>query len=288
MQLFLSITALRSIIYCTTLFVSLVVCLPNTAGAAEAYRLGPGDLLAVIVHGVIGEFGRAPIHFPKDDNDDSQPAMGYPYPVLADGKLHLPKIDGVDVTNLTVAEAQAALSAAYLDAQIVSRPHMVALTLMRKRRVNVIVVHNNPSRGRQSAEKVQLSADQATLLHAVSTAGPYDLQASVRVLNHGKQTGQTTRALGDGAIVELRSPNRQVFYTGGLVAGGEYALPVDQQLTALQAIALAGGYRQQGLIPPHQLTIVSRNGPAISLPLATVLASPANFIVRPGDTLIVR
>lgn len=269
--------------------VSWAACFPLQSTAAEPYRLGPGDLLAVIVHGVVGEFGRAPVHFPKDDKDDTQPAMGYPYPVLNDGQVHLPEIDGVDVTNLTVVEAQQAVSTAYVGAKVLNKPHMVALTLMRKRQINVIVVHNNPTRGRHSAEKVKLSADQATWLHAVAEAGPYDRQATVRVLNSGTPTVQTAAgSLADGAVIELRSPDRHYFYTGGLVAGGEFPLPIDRELTALQAIALAGGYRRQGLIPPHQLSIVHRSSPVVTMPLSRILANPAGVIVRPGDTLIVR
>ncbi len=290
----------RELLICLTMWIGGHMVLPSQffiatsdCRAAEAYRLAAGDLLAVIVHGVVGEFGKAPVHFPKEDQDFS-PAMGYPYPVLNDGKLHLPLVDPINVTGLTVAEAQRAVSAGYMAAEVQTKPNMVTLALMRKRQINVTVVHNDPFRSRATIDKVQLSADQATLLGAVAEAGSFDRQASVRVLSPGSGTTSSDPAanhasrLSDGAVVEMRSPAKQRYFTGGLVAGGEYSLPVTGGLNALQAIAAAGGYRQQGIIPPHQLTILSRSGPTITMPLSRVLANPNSVMVRPGDTLIVR
>ncbi len=261
--------------------------------AADAYRLGAGDMLAVIVHGVVGKFGKAPVHFPKEGEDFS-PVMGFPYPVLGDGHLHLPLVDPVEVSGLTVAEAQRAVSAAYVAADVQTRPNMVALTLMRKRHINVTVIHNDPYRGRTSIDRVKLSADQATLLGAVAEAGTFDRHASVHVLSPGSgitaggQAASQASRLSDGAVMEMRSPPRNYYFTGGLVAGGQFNLPVTGGFNALQAIAAAGGYRQQGILPPHQLTILSRTGPTHSVPLARLLANPNGVLVQPGDTLIVR
>lgn len=267
--------------------VTLVVT-PLRSKAVEPYRLAPGDLMAVIVHGVVGKFGHAPVHFPNE-NEDFLPAQGYPYLVLHDGKLHLPEIDGIYVAGQTVAEAQQAISKAYMDAKVLSKPHMVALTLMRKRKINVTVLHTNSSLSNPTAEQVSLSADQATLLTAIAEAGPFDRHSIVRILSPKYSRIQTDRQkLTEGAIIELRSPTPAYFYTGGQVAGGEHRLPVDQNLNAIQAIALAGGYYPRGLIPPHKLTVLSRTGPSITLPLSQVLSNPNRYIVRPGDTLILR
>ncbi|MCC7336395.1 MAG: polysaccharide biosynthesis/export family protein [Pirellulaceae bacterium] len=276
--------SLLSFTFCST---------PSCVHAAEAYRLGPGDMLAVIVHGVVGKFGRAPVHYPKAD-EDFEPAMGFPYPVLADGCLKLPLVDAIDVQGLTVIEAQRAVSEAYVAAKVQTKPHMVALTLMSKRQVHVLVAHSGSQTTQQSIEKVSLSVDQATLLGAVARAGAFDRHAQVRVLSPGRRPATGTTAMSDsgrlqdGAIVELRSPARYRYFTGGLVAGGEHLLPVSGSMNALQAIAAAGGYRQHGIIPPHQLTVLSRNGPTRSFPLAQVLANPNGFQVLPGDMLIVR
>lgn len=260
--------------------------------AAEAYRLGPGDLLAVIVHGVVGKFGRAPVHFPKS-GEDFAPAMGFPYSISADGQLHLPLVVPIDVSGLTVSEAQRVVSAAYVAADVQPRPNMVALTLMRKRHVHVTVVHRDPYRGRAAIEKVKLPADQATLLAAIAEGGAFDPHATVRVHVPGgvrATTGHTSGnsgGLSEGSIVELRSPPRHYYFTGGLIAGGEFALPVLGGLNPLQAIAAAGGYSQRGLLPPHHLTILRRSAPTVAMPLSHVLTHPENLRVRPGDTLIV-
>jgi len=50
--------------------------------------------------------------------------------------------------------------------------------------------------------------------------------------------------LEDGDIVFIESRDTEVFYTGGLLGGGQYTLPRDYDLNVLQAIAVATG--QQG------------------------------------------
>ncbi len=288
------------LLFCLTMWIWIQSILPHhlfpvltTCRAAEAYRLGAGDMVAVIVHGVVGKFGKAPVHFPKEGEDFS-PVMGFPYPVLDDGHLHLPLVEPIDVNGMTVAEAQRFVSAAYMEADVQTRPNMVALTLMRKRQIHVTVIHNAPYRGHASIDKVKLSADQATLLGAVAEAGTFDRHSSVRVLSPGSgitaggQAANHTSRLSDGAVVEMRSPPRHYYFTGGLVAGGQYSLPFSGGFNALQAIAAAGGVRQQGLLPPHQLTVLSRTGPTVTLPLSHVLANPNGVLVQPGDTLIVR
>jgi len=270
-----------------------VLLLMGKIQAAEVYRLGPGDLIAVIAHGVVGKFGQAPVHFPSE-GQDFEPVMGFPYSVQDDGCLHLPLIEAVKVRGLTVGEAQRAVSVAYVESKVQTRANMVALTLMRKRQVHAVVIHSSPQGAPQTIDKVSLSADQATLLAAVALAGRFDQHASVRVLSPGRSSDSSNPAnlsqtnLGDGAVIELRSPARYRYFTGGLVAGGEHLLPASGGLNALQAIAAAGGYRQSGWIPPHRLTIVSLRGPTYSLPLAQLLANPQAFPVHPGDTLIVR
>ncbi len=281
------------------IWTKLLVCLAcvllvgSGTAAGEVYRLGPGDLMAVIAHGVVGKFGQAPVHFPSA-GQDFEPVMGFPYSVQDDGCLHLPLIEAVAVRGMTVAEAQRAVSVAYVEAKVQTRANMVALALMRKRQVHAVVIHSSPQGGPQSIDKVSLSADQATLLAAVAQAGRFDQHASIRVLSPGNSaanSGSSIAAsdkLGEGAVIELRSPSRYRYFTGGLIAGGEHLLPPTGGLNALQAIAAAGGYRQSGWLPPHRLTILSSHAPTYSLPLAQLLNNPQAYPVLPGDTLIVR
>ena len=50
--------------------------------------------------------------------------------------------------------------------------------------------------------------------------------------------------LGDGDIVFIESRDREFFYTAGLLGGGKYPMPRDEDLDLLDAIALADGQRR--------------------------------------------
>lgn len=117
--------------------------------------------------------------------------------------------------------------------------------------------------------------------------------------------------LSDGDIVVVESREREVFYTGGLLGGGEYPLPRDYDIDVLTAMSIAKqgfGALQQGPgggggggiggqqvreIPPGQL-IVLRELPgnkqiAIEVDLTKAINDPrSRIIVAPGDKLILR
>ncbi len=123
--------------------------------------------------------------------------------------------------------------------------------------------------------------------------------------------------LHDGDIVYIESRDREVFYTGGLLGGGEYQLPRDYDLDVIGAMAIAGagvgdtnsrggrgggglgggggGGIVQGLggVPPGQLFIL-RKTPCgdqitISVDLNRAIKSPeARPLVQAGDILILR
>jgi protein involved in polysaccharide export with SLBB domain len=114
--------------------------------------------------------------------------------------------------------------------------------------------------------------------------------------------------LEDGDIVYIESREADVFYTGGLLPGGEFLLPRDYDLDVLGAMALAGksaagslgggggiggGVFQQMLVPPGMLYILRKtpcNGQVtIEVDLALANNDPNQRpLVMPGDTLILR
>ena len=112
--------------------------------------------------------------------------------------------------------------------------------------------------------------------------------------------------LEDGDIVYIESRDTEVFYTGGLLNGGEFPLPRDYDLDVLGAIALAGGvvggnasqFGQQigrGVdgVPPGLLYVLRDDGCggqiAIEVDLTDALNDPAKRpLVQPGDTLILQ
>mgnify|MGYP001825718587 CR=1 FL=1 len=123
--------------------------------------------------------------------------------------------------------------------------------------------------------------------------------------------------LGDGDIVYIESRETEVFYTGGLLPGGEYPLPRDYDLDVIGAISIAGatlfgggnqnrgggggfgggfGGQRFGLdtqVPPGMLYVLRKtpcNGQiAIEVDLAKALNDPKSRpLVQPGDILVLR
>ena len=99
-------------------------------------------------------------------------------------------------------------------------------------------------------------------------------------------------------IVQARPT--EVYYTSGLLRGGEFPLPRDKNLTVLEAIALAGGAtvnNNNGLglsrLPPTELIVSRNNGRNgqvnIRVDLDRARNDPnQNILVAPGDNLLLR
>lgn len=113
--------------------------------------------------------------------------------------------------------------------------------------------------------------------------------------------------LEDGDVVYIESRDAEVFYTGGLLTGGEWSIPRDYDLDVLGAMAMSGtglGSRGQansggfgigsvGGVPPGVLYILRKtpcNGQVtIEVDLAEATTDPRSRpLVMPGDTLILR
>lgn len=118
--------------------------------------------------------------------------------------------------------------------------------------------------------------------------------------------------LEDGDIVYIESRETEVFYTGGLLPGGEHPLPRDYDLDVLGAMAIAGqGVGSQALnsgggggrgglmgslgmtVPPGRLYVLRKtpcNGQvAIEVDLTAAINDPRSRpLVQPGDTLILQ
>jgi protein involved in polysaccharide export with SLBB domain len=118
--------------------------------------------------------------------------------------------------------------------------------------------------------------------------------------------------LEDGDIVYIESREAEVFYTGGLLPGGEFRIPRDYDLDVVAAMALTGGgisSPQQGRgggggiggglgglfggVPPGMLYVLRKtpcNGQiTIEIDLAKANVDPRErILVQPGDILILR
>jgi hypothetical protein len=111
--------------------------------------------------------------------------------------------------------------------------------------------------------------------------------------------------LRDGDIVYVESRETDVYYTGGLLGGGEFPIPRDFDLDVLQAVSMArgnafgasistgllGGAAQN--VPPTELIVLreipGRRQLAIRVDLNTAVNDPRQRIyVKKRDTLLLR
>ncbi len=121
--------------------------------------------------------------------------------------------------------------------------------------------------------------------------------------------------LQSGDIVMIQSREREKFYTGGVLGGGEHPVPRDYDLDILGAIALAGGpvgssgnalsssqrggggggggATRTGPIPPSQAIIVRKLADGGQIPIRVDLNraltdSSERILIQPEDIVIVR
>ncbi len=110
--------------------------------------------------------------------------------------------------------------------------------------------------------------------------------------------------LRDGDIVYVETRETDVYYTGGLLGGGEFPVPRDYDLDILAAVSLAGtrigSAQQTGLlggaaatVPPTELILLRRipgnRQLAIRIDLNSTINDPRQrLLVKAGDTLILR
>ena len=117
--------------------------------------------------------------------------------------------------------------------------------------------------------------------------------------------------LEEGDIVLIESRDTEVFYTGGLLPGGQYPIPRDYDLDVISAMSIAGtglgGSTQSrgggaagsilgagfGGSTPTQLYVIRKSKCGrefnISIDLQQALNDPSmRILIQPGDTLILR
>ncbi len=116
------------------------------------------------------------------------------------------------------------------------------------------------------------------------------------------RVGTTDARLNDGDVVVIEPRDTEVYYTGGLLGGGEFPLPRDRGIDVLEAIATAGqsvgasGRNGFSIVPqrtPTELLILrprpGQSQLAIRVDVNRALADPSQRVqVRAGDLLILR
>src|SRR5947209_2093721 len=169
------------------------------------YLLGPGDVLAVYIEGVLGDRALPlPVHGPALAEIPGQhsvpPGLGYPVPVREDGTIALPFLDPLRVQGSSVAMVQDALTRLYVKKDILSKgKERIFVSLLHPRRYQVLVLRQESTSflpgtaGLITAAKlgtghmVELPAYENDVLHALTlTGGLPGLDAYNEVIIHHK------------------------------------------------------------------------------------------------------
>jgi hypothetical protein len=189
--------------------------------------------------------------------------------------------------------------------------------LMAKNQVKVLRANRNPEVYQEFMERYRRQVEAAKLDPCACMPklpdDPTVLKIPLR-LPPGVTPDLTQEeiTLQDGDIVYIESRETEVFYTGGLLPGGEFPLPRDYDLDVLGAMAMVGqgaysSARQMGgggggmgqlgaavaTIPPGRLYILRKtdcNGQiAIEIDLTKAINDPRSRpLVKAGDTLILQ
>ena len=157
----------------------------------DEYRVGPEDVLAVYIPGVLGtrierddQVGNAPpINQPQLEED--VPTVGFPLTVRSDGTLPLPEVGPIRVEGMTLGGVEQAILKKYTeDAKVLRKDKaQVIVSLVREREYEVLVVRqeaaptiataqsnlvNVGSDRKGAARMVKLRAYRNDVLHALA------------------------------------------------------------------------------------------------------------------------
>ncbi len=137
-------------------------------------------------------------------------------------------------------------------------------------------------------------------------SGPNVVRIPLRLTEYEPlQLAQCDVILGDGDIVFIGSRDDEVFYTGGLLGGGEYNLPRDRNLDILEAIAIAEASSQLGAgagrsalnndvsISPSQAIVLRRLPNNTQVPILVNLYRAREHLserinIQPGDYILLQ
>lgn len=338
-----------------------------------SYLLGPRDILGVYIEGVLGRAEDAPpVHF--SDQPNVPPSIGFPIPIREDGTLSLPLIPPINVSGLTLAQAEHEIRKAYtIDNRILAPDRArIIVTIMKPRTYSILVVREDtqivaggtaPSRRAEGFEPerraytkvVELKAYENDVLHALGESGGLpgvDSKNEIKILRGAASSPEMKQQyqqamqdpqrrqqlfatggnnivkiplrmgpkdppvnistddiiLGNGDIVFIESRSSEVFYTGGLLQGGQFPLPRDYDLDVLGAIAMSGGsiaaaaggsatagggFSRGGvgsIFPPTRVIVVRTVGQqmyAIQISLKTAMTNPdERILIQPNDFVL--
>ena len=206
------------------------------------YQLGARDILGIYIEGVLGRIDDVPpVHF--SERREEPPALGFPIPVREDGTISLPLAEPIDLSGLTLAQAEEQIRNEYTVKHKILLPgrDRIILTLIQPRKYNVIVIREDgigpegrplEIRAQQFlptgsileppklgiAKSVELKAYENDVLHALAQSGGLPgtaAKAEVKILRgafkNARERDQYLRNLEDPALrAEIAATNQRI------------------------------------------------------------------------------
>ncbi|HEX4590299.1 MAG TPA: sigma factor-like helix-turn-helix DNA-binding protein, partial [Gemmataceae bacterium] len=159
------------------------------------YTLDTGDVLNVLVEGVVGERERR-----------EGTSVGYPAVALADGTLALPGVAPIAIRGQTVDQVMRKITEVFRNNASPRGHGGVAVHLVQPRRIRVTVVRSDlagprEAPGRPVVTQVDLATDQNDVLNALAKGGGLPELKSNQTITIQRNTDQSTLTL------RLYSPN---------------------------------------------------------------------------------
>jgi polysaccharide export outer membrane protein len=224
---------------------------PLIDSALGPYKVGPSDVLEIVLIQPQGEQGVAPLLARVD----------------RDGNVELPLVGKVKVAGMELEDVEQAIKNAYVPEYYRETTIHVAVALPNATNVLVIGAVTDPG-------LIKLRRTDRNLLHAIVVAGGVSDAASgevtlqrlrrpdeVMTLNlrdpEQLKAALVLDPLENGDIVTVKAAAPNTIYVGGLVnAAQPLVFPMGVGVTVLQAIAGAGGLRTD--LTPREATLIRR------------------------------
>jgi len=205
------------------------------------------------------------------------------------------------VRGLTISQAEERIRQRFLDGAkpILTPDNRILVSLMRKRTVSVYVLRGDDSSSASRLNGLSNSSNRPVNIRSDSSQRAQRLQLPVptrQTAGFRTPISRNDIRLNQGDVVVVAPRDTEVFYTSGLLGGGEFPIPRDRGLDVVEAVSIAGGSLTSNG-PSNQtateLLVIRRrpNGSqfTIAVDLNRAITNPAERIqVRPGDVLMLR
>jgi polysaccharide biosynthesis/export protein len=252
---------------------------PVAAPAPAGVRIGTGDLLEINVYTVYGA-----------------PDVTQRIRVSSKGMINMPFVGDVHVGGLNAEEAEAAIAKSFRDGEYMNNPHVtVLISEYATQGISVMGEVNKPG--------VYPVVAPRRLMDLLSQAGGLTSRAGKTVVVTHRNTPSDPRSVnladkdhpgqanidiqpGDTIVVPAAGV---VYVIGNVQKPGGFTMDSNENMTVMQAIALAEGVKPLSSLDRSRLIRKTSNGTQeIPLPLSKILSAKApDVTLAAGDVVFV-